>query len=710
MISALISFVLAIFAGWLLYKSVFQLYTIFRPFNQIIVMPFQGADSIKSTSQALLTSRFRSMAKRSSEPPAGYGVFSLPMLNSNIADSDTITNAFQNLDKVTFKIKDVDVGALFRAFDDILSPYSYELRGTVTQTSESTLITARLVCREKIYASWEAESRGGPGDALITQTLDDLVYQVTYDLMTREDMKKFGVPRSDAFANWQGLKNYVEGLSAFKTYQTTHDTNQLLSAYKSFDKLVYYQPDSRLGLYFRGLVESERRREAEAVSDFERLKRLMEPKSTSPTDKSKLNSPSDFYLEAKLNEATSRLKFYRTEEGLKAIKTLKEIIQTVEGEIESKLGENISVTKNDKKKAADIADKNVFLVKMLILTHAQLGYSYGTMLSFLKDEGTSANDPKVQGYSAQFEDSISNANCWLDALSQKDRDSGGQEMEFRILNAEGYGRYRLAFFNTVVTNGLQTLEEKYQNECDRAAKILEQARDLRPDHYEVLQNLGMIYADEKFDPDGNRLARAKELFDTTVSFIPDDYYQYEQLAVIHLRLAEINEDDADRAAAELQLGIKNAELASEKRKPAYSESVLIVESKLRLLAWSLKDKADNTEAGEALKAFRIMINKKPRSVRDVKLASQYIAFLNDMASFRTQSAFKLIPIVHDTALLLGALKGEGNQGEAKELSLDLKKRSDELTALAAKETSANKDSLVADAAKLAEAVKVMASP
>jgi hypothetical protein len=55
----------------------------------------------------------------------------------------------------------------------------------------------------------------------------------------------------------------------------------------------------------------------------------------------------------------------------------------------------------------------------------------------------------------------------------------------------------------------------------------------------VLQNLGTIYADDRYDHNGDFLNIAQSLFEQTKALVPRDYYQYEKLAVIHRRKAQI---------------------------------------------------------------------------------------------------------------------------------------------------------------------------
>jgi hypothetical protein len=675
MVALLIAVVLLVFALWLLCKCGTLVISYFHPDNKIVIMPFEAAEPVKSSAQALLASRFRSMAKRSVEPPAGYGIFSLPMLDSSVTDSTKITNALKDFDNVTFKIKDVDFLGMIKSFDSALSPYTYEVKGSITQNSISTLVTAQLTFKDKVLGVWESEISGTQtGDQSLRQACDDLAYEITYDLMTKPELSNFGIKSAGDYNNWQSLKSYVEGLSAFKSYQTTHDTNQLAAAYTNFNTLVYLQPESRLGLYFRGLVQSERRKELESVADFQKLQRVIKKElaETSRTNLSKEDrvSRTKVCFEAQLNEATSLLKTYEQDDAEKAIATLDNLVKEISQKsaddetakiIKQKMAvDKTSLTADEQKffqeEHALSDDERSFYSKLLILSLAQLAYSHGTFLSYLRDAGFQQITDDVKSHHESFDRAIKAAEDGKKRLPTNQITAEMQELEFRICNAKGYGIYRYAFFDAFNGKDANEAENIYRRDCDNASEILGRAQDLRPDHYEVLQNLGMIFNDARFDPNGAYLMRAKDLFESTTRFIPDDYYQYEQLAKIHLRLANLENDDRDKCIAEINQGLTNVALAVEKRKPVFSQSALVGRSKLLFLAWTVSTNRDGPEADSALKAFIAAVRKTRNCVKRDDFNQQYADLLRSIVASRGDSAAKLIPIVTDINTYYGALK------------------------------------------------------
>lgn len=229
MIQIFVALVLIAFALWLIAKAGSYLISFISPSKEIVIMPFEGSADQKASAQAILSSKLRSLGSRSKDAPAGYGLFSLPLLNSEFLQTTEPTNAVGVLDDIEFKIKDVNLGTVVKAFNSALSPSHYELRGSVSKLPGSTIVTCRLVWRDSVLAGWESEIRGNPTDELVAKALDDIVFQMIYDFVEKEELRElFGVrTEKPYFKTWRGLQNYINGLSAFRAYQLNLDTNDL---------------------------------------------------------------------------------------------------------------------------------------------------------------------------------------------------------------------------------------------------------------------------------------------------------------------------------------------------------------------------------------------------------------------------------------------------------------------------------------------------
>lgn len=731
MIQIFVALVLIAFALWLIAKAGNYLISFVSPPKEIVIVPFEGSADQKATAQAILSSKLRSLGNRSKDAPAGYGLFSLPLLNPEYLRTAEPTNAVGVLDDIEFKIKDVNIGTVVKAFNSALSPSHYELRGSVSKLPGSTIVACKLVWRDSVLAGWESEIRGSPADELVAKALDDIVYQMIYDFVEKEELRKrFGVKtETPYFKTWRGLQSYINGLSAFRAYQLNLDTNDLDAAYAAFDRLVLNDSEKSLGLYFRGLVLSEKRKEAQAVDDFERLQRLLQQEydKLQPAENSRLliEIPMEgkvlrlkqMLYEAKLNEATARLKLYNWQTGEKAVETLKDLVAAIRKDLNSENQFQAALTANDKLMTAEkairavenellIAKQNphvtntalksaqekwqvaeatkrtaikafnqawknvskprIYLSKLLVLCEAQLGYTHSTILSFLRDKGFTNADRLVHDHIASKNEAFKQAEYLFRMLVLADEWSEREKRDarFRISNARGYGLYRQAYF-LMQAAAEEKKSETYRTNCAEAIKDLEEARENRPDHYEVLQNLGMIYTDEDYDGDGHFLLKAQDLFELTKRYVPDDYYQYEQLALIHWRRAAVSQNP-NQIKIEIDQGRKDAIIAQEKRAPEISPTALRHLSRFTFKEWEQSKFLDNKEAIEVFQAFK---NASTWHVMDQNFFRDYTFFLSAMAQLRENSATGLVEVVEHTVRIVRNTKDWIDRIKSKEKPL-----------------------------------------
>lgn len=535
------------------------------------------------------------------------------------------------------------------------------------------------------------------------------------------------------------------------------------AAYVAFDRLVLNDSDKSLGLYFRGLVLSEKRKEAQAVDDFERLQRLLQqeydklqstgdsqPLFEAPMEGKALWLKQTLY-EAKLNEATSRLKLYNWPAGEKAVETLKELIAAIQKDLHSEIQlqaaltanedltsaetalkaaeddlakipkrdppdendllktaqkkrQKAEATKREKMKALNNAWRNVsrsriYLSKLLVLCEAQLGYTHATILSFLRDEGFASGDNLVQEHIVDKDKSFEKAENGYRMLASAEQwgERERRDARFRISNARGYGRYRHAYFRRQVAAD-ERKEETFKSDCADAIKDLEEARENRPDHYEVLQNLGMIYTDGDYDS-GDFLQKAQDLFELTKRYVPDDYYQYEQLALIHWRRANVSQNSS-QIKIEIDAGRKDALTALDKRAPGVSSSALRHLSRFAFKEWQQSKSLDNKEAIEAFQAFK---NAAPWYVMNADFFRDYKALLDAIAGLREKSATGLVEVVEHTIEIVRDTKDQLDPKKSKSKGqIDKAKVDAQLEVLNAfaKELGERHKKLAADAEKL----------
>lgn len=103
----------------------------------------------------------------------------------------------------------------------------------------------------------------------------------------------------------------------------------------------------------------------------------------------------------------------------------------------------------------------------------------------------------------------------------------------RKLSVEGYGEYRYAQYSENDAHG----DAEFRKAANSAIAKLKLARARFPHDFEVIQNLGLIYASTRFDPDAKSLSVARRLFEQSHELKPADFFAFERLTVVALREA-----------------------------------------------------------------------------------------------------------------------------------------------------------------------------
>lgn len=654
MIHILIPLAVFIFAVWLCVKLAIYIASQIAPPTEIVFVPFDAnSDDLKKQAPALLSARLRELQLRNQQPPTGYGFLNLPLLSAVPQEAQNNTEQLNQLENIQLKIKDVDVPGVIKFVQSSLAPAQYELHGRLTELPESISVNCELIHRGKPEGSWQARSRSkGPGSdaaaksALVAELLDQVLFQMVFDFTTKPNFSdwRISVQGAHRFGNWQALRAYVRGIQALRAYQDSLDHAELDDANRHFGSMAVYAPDDVFGLYFRGIALSEDRREAEAVATFEQLQRQLDPAQGKELDQQKL----EMRLEAKLQEATTRLKLYIMAEGETAVTTLETLIRELK-DLKDKAqsaGTNSGAppaTRLNEKRGKEFWTYS----KLLGLTHAQLAYTHGTILALPR-----RNPPAPEEIEGRYSEVTKNIKlAENEAASVEGHWASEHEKNdvlFRIRNADGYSRFRhaeLMFKSTDLA--------KFKTECAEAIKMLEQADRERPNHYEVLQNLAMIYEDEVFDPSGNYLDRAQALYERTKKFVPQDYYQYEQIAEIQWRKIQ-RLSTSEQIKAAIQEGKTNANLALTYRPK--SSNALISLARYEGKLWEL-DKKSDANVDNAVRYYTAAIRAREHSSRLQDVQDEYTEFLRECAAFRDenpdtlfQSALSMADLARDVTM------------------------------------------------------------
>jgi hypothetical protein len=185
--------------------------------------------------------------------------------------------------------------------------------------------------------------------------------------------------------------------------------------------------------------------------------------------------------------------------------------------------------------------------------------------------------------------------------SAEDRSAWEKEkkrLESLLLSAEGYGIFRgaqLALPNTKDGN------KSFVAACDRAVEKLREADAKQPGQYAVLQDLGIILGDPRYDAGNRRIGEARRYFERAYQIKPNDYFSPQSLAVLAVRqgyawgfdpAVEPFKSAATQAAASLQLRPGNG-------------TVLVVQAQLAALSYAAAE--DDTGRKKSQDAFEAAI-------------------------------------------------------------------------------------------------------
>jgi len=664
-INIILALILFVLASWLVFRGANFLFRLVCPSTEIVLVPFQGTDEEKKLSGDL-SAKLRQLQNSRASSPA-YGYFGLPSIALPSIQVTPPLSATQDvLEKLDLKIHDVSTGAIVKAFNALLAPERYELQGTVTSTSDQLIIRSELVRGDTIIRSWRV---GGTKEALkersptekpptLDDLLDDLLYQIVFDL-AEDPPPGFKGPQTGEqtyhFENWQSLRDFVHGLRSLRAYQHNINRKDLIDVVASFSDFAIQAPSDPFALYFHGLALAGDRQDEQAIAVFRQLQRVLERRPDQDKWKEMLR-------EAKLNEAIVTSKLYTRASADDAVSLLEGLIKELTGEKElseaingetnlvnnlkadgekaklararllraNTIGRAAPKFKEDVKAANERVQADVAALKLLVLAYAHLAQSHGTILAFLRTR----DDADFQDQAKAIHENLESADraaltTWeaeqeVSASEREKSDIADRVLEMRIENARGYCTYRDAVL-------LPKKEaEAFRANCNTAIRCLEKANAAYPNYYAVLQNLGTIYADQRFDPEGRFLELAEDLLQQTDKFVPNDYYQCEVLAVIHRRRAEMQRLP-DGIKKEVDEGRQEAKKAYERRPQSYT--ALIELARLNRIFWQANGKKEE-DATTALDSFR---NASTEFDGQQDFLEEYLSFVKDLADAKYPS-------------------------------------------------------------------------
>lgn len=494
------------------------------------------------------------------------------------------------LEKMTLEVSGVDVAKFVQWINQLAKPDQWVVEGDFQTQSDRALLALRLSRGQRLIRTWYLERLGnasGDKPMLLEQLIDDAVFQLVYDFGNEAednaDLRKWRrvVPAPTGFPSRAAVAAYYEGRAALGRYYAFGDWQDLDVALERLRTLRAHMPEYADGLQLLGMALAEKRNEAEAIHVYEQLQLLLlagQSTSGQPSSEQKRR-----ILSIELLQATATAKLYTWQSTHEAIGQLLRLA----GKLEAG------------RTAASAGREQAAYSELLAQTAAQLSYTYPLYLSYLRNRTVAevfanaaapqelrisgSNELKVlkdgppkdakaivlriaREVAKQHQDWFKKGQeeqAGLDAhwSDLTDAERRKAELIARLHLASGYANYRMAEWEHHQASRAETVfGETFEERLEEAARALRRADAAHPNHYLVLQLLGLVHSEPRRE--GRYLSIAEQYFERATRANPADYYGHELLGGLLLdRVVNRGVDLAVDSRATIEKGLAEARVA-----------------------------------------------------------------------------------------------------------------------------------------------------
>jgi hypothetical protein len=596
-----------------------------------------------------------------------------------LTDNFGAREALKLPDDAKITIQGVELSALARTFLSLLPATQYTV--TIRPGAEEDTLELEWQPPGDLKRYWllrldpqrdDVKEGGARSQVKIKKVLLDraiysLLYFMYYDADGPLEWKKDAALK-ERFPDARALEAYYVGRQKLASYLHTLDAAELDKAESEFRLLQEQMPRFVDGLMLLGITLSERRNEREAIGVYERVEREIE-QPPPVNDYAKWKT----LFQARLFKATANRKLYRWQNLHVAIAQLDELIADLVTKINTNMLE-MDRAEFRKIYVAALAEKAASIPYYLVLlyrdnfVHALTGQEVpGTLrlddaqeaalLHIEADKGAN-RAAHIAAFRKQMR-RLYKAHAKAREVAQAalgaaipgtgERDARDRARIMSILHsAQGYARYRYAQVQGETGSTEADKDAKYRRRCVEALQFLQDADALRPNDYVILQNMGLIYGDARFDPDGSYIETARRLFARSVKLKPDDYFGHQQLAGLAVREAYLwGLEFTDPTV--IADGLKSANAARAKR-PG-EPRILVLLSQLHSLQAAAQ--LDGTDPNKEKQAAMIALaaaeqaNANPVWILQAKLQAAFLEVRrSDSDDLFNKARTKLATIIH----------------------------------------------------------------
>jgi len=474
-----------------------------------------------------------------------------------------LSDTFGELAKdVDLKIAGVSIQGFAKLIDSLSRRSLMTVEGRVSQCGSETILTIALRHRMKIEKAWNLSrttGSGGTSGLTVEDLMDDAICRVAVYLQTKNTAnanRGANVMDNISGLSPEAITSLTKGRRSLNRYMRDSQQTDLTDAQKHFRSLIARSPEYVDGYLMLAYTLAENRQEREAIRMYDRAIDLLQQAGTEEDRR---------LHQIEFLRGSSLLRCYRWEDAVEAIK----VFRSLAGRL-AKLAETSKPSEKDRS-GLDTWRYNHYLLAMC---YAEIGHCFGHLLAFLPkdhplEEKYRADLPELIGQDVldkqpllqqdqeTYKDRLGIAKCLYDQSKQYQQSSARIDPVYRrewkhtraarLKEVSGYAQYRFA----------EWLEDGdaggFAQACGQAIRDLREAELQKPRHYALLQNIGMILLNRRYDPQGNHLQEAEDCFKRSIELKPADYYGYGQLACVNLRrmiaaTTQSTLDDATKAA------------------------------------------------------------------------------------------------------------------------------------------------------------------
>lgn len=359
--------------------------------------------------------------------------------------------------------------------------------------------------------------------------------------------------------NDRAIDSLKLGQEHLDEYFRTRSQDELKRAQEDFQRLVEEAPRYIDGMLLLGFALTENREEQRAIAVYDRaLMALDSSTAAGGWDEDGKGFPQTANIdleqerrrfEIRFLRASAEFRLYDWDHVVDAANILQQLNESLRQRLETieKSEGGVRYIKN--KKTADICHYYFYLRAR---TYAEIGHSFGHLIVLLHLAAPTPLHLKAlqplfgsdKIFKLPARDGVREQSLAALLLAQSQefvrraksvepihRREWKRDLSARLSEVMGYAEFRYAEWLP------PSDDNEFRRGCTSALRYLDSALLHNSKSYALLQNIGMIYLNRRYDLVGTFLDEAERLNQRSIELKPGDYYGYQQLARVKLRRA-----------------------------------------------------------------------------------------------------------------------------------------------------------------------------